>query len=414
MLIPVLLAGMLVLIGASLTACRAALLAVDQGEPGVARAGVVLSTVGLGVVIEPLVDGMVGAPTASMTDPSRGWSVLLSLLLAVGVQVVLGEMVATSVGAQRPQATLRVLARPYRLLGAVLLPVGRAADVIARRALSWLGRDSSEVLSRIRSREQLRRLVQLSERSGAIDSNDAALLDRTLRFADKCAADALTPRVEVVSLPQDATVADLLEQSRATGYSRFPVRGADLDDIVGVVHVKDVLGVPADRRDRLPVTELLRPVHAVPESKDLESLMAELRAADGQFAVVLDEYGGTAGIITLEDLVEEIVGDISDEHDPARSVPSVRRWAGAHLLSGSLHPDEVQEACELTVPEGDYETLAGWVMSELGRVPEEGDRFEHEGWDVEVAQMDGNRVRTVKVVAPSPGAQDLVDPGGDS
>lgn len=414
MLIPVLLAGTLVLIGASMTACRAALVAVDRGEPGVARVAVVLSTVGLGVVLEPLVDAMVGAPSAAMTDPSRGWSVLLSLLLAIGVQVVLGEMVATSVGAQRPHGTLRALAPPYRLLSALLLPVARGADAIARRSLARLGRDSSEVLSRIRSREELRRLVQLSERSGAIDSNDAALLDRTLRFADKCAADALTPRVEVESLPDDATVAGLLERSRETGFSRFPVRGADLDDIVGVVHVKDVLGVPAERRDGLPVRELLRPVHAVPESKDLESLMAELRAADGQFAVVLDEYGGTAGIITLEDLVEEIVGDISDEHDPALAVPSVRRWAGAHLLSGSLHPDEVHEACQLRVPEGEYETLAGWVLAELGRVPVDGDRFDHEGWDVEVVRMDGNRVRTVKLVAPSPGAQDVVDPGGDS
>ena len=176
------------------------------------------------------------------------------------------------------------------------------------------------------------------------------------------------------------------------------------------LHENGVLGVPAERRDGLPVRELLRPVHAVPESKDLESLMAELRAADGQFAVVLDEYGGTAGIITLEDLVEEIVGDISDEHDPALAVPSVRRWARAHLLSGSLHPDEVHEACQLRVPEGEYETLAGWVLAELGRVPVDGDRFDHEGGDVEVVRMDGNRVRTVKLVAPSPGAQDVVAP----
>ena len=435
MLIPVLLAVALVSIGAALNAYGAALVSVDRRSledragagrrsaahalgllerPGLdlveVRLGVFLATLGLGATIEPMVDRLVGEPSGAMTDPSRGWTVLLSLLVAIGAHVVLGEMVATSIGAQRPVGTLRTLSVPFRALSALLLPLARVGDAIARRSLALLGTDSGAVLSRIRSRAELRRLLQQSERSGAIAPGDAALFDRTLRFADKCAADAFTPRVEVVSLDGDATVADLVERSRATGYSRFPVRGEDLDDVLGVVHVKDVLGVPAGRRAVMPVTELLRPVHAVPESKDLDTLMSELRAADGQFAVVVDEYGGTAGIITLEDLIEEIVGDISDEHDSAASVPPVRRWGGAHLLSGSLHPDEVRDACDLAMPEGDYETLAGFVMSELGHVPEEGERFVHEGWELEVVHMDGHRVRTVKLVAPSPGAQDLVDP----
>jgi CBS domain containing-hemolysin-like protein len=328
----------------------------------------------------------------------------LALVLAIGAQVVLGEMVARSVGAQRPVGTLRAVGVPARLVTRALSPFALVGDALARRVVAAFGADRSEVLSRMRSRKELIRLVQLSERSGAIRSTDAELLQRTLRFGEKRAADAITPRVEIESLPVDATVGDLIDRSGSTGLSRFPVHGEDLDDIVGVVHVKDVLGVAADGRREQPLAALLRPVHAVPESKDLESLIVELSDAAGQFAVVVDEYGGTAGIITLEDVIEEIVGDIADEHDPAMSSPPVRRWAGAHLVSGSLHPDQVFEACEFSVPEGDYETIAGFVMSELGRVPDVGDHLEHDGWDLEVIEVEGHRIRTVKLVAPSPGS----------
>lgn len=431
MLITVLAAALFVLLAASMTAFGAALVSVDRQEldrraaggdrraaavvralerPGrelsEGRLGIVLCTLALGAVIQPTVDAVWASTSSSVSDPSRAWSVALALVVAIGVQVVLAEMVARSIGAQRPVGTLLALARPVRLLNRLLAPPASAGEVVARRLVGWAGAAHTETLSRIGSREELRRLVQLSERSGAIRSTDAELFDRTLRFAEKTAADAFTPRVEVRSLPVDATVGDLVDLSRTTGYSRFPVHDEDLDHILGVVHVKDVLGIPPERRREQPLSVLFRPVHVVPESKDLESLMRELRAADGQFAIVVDEYGGTAGIVTLEDLIEEIVGDISDEHDPARAEPMVRRWGGAHLLSGSLHPDEVHDACGFDVPEGDYETIAGFVMERLGRVPVEGDRFQHDGWDVEAVEMEGHRLRTVKLVAPSPGVFD--------
>ncbi|MFN7149124.1 MAG: transporter associated domain-containing protein, partial [Microthrixaceae bacterium] len=188
------------------------------------------------------------------------------------------------------------------------------------------------------------------------------------------------------------------------------LHGADVDDIVGVVHVKDVLAVARPDRATTSVEQLARPVLAVPTSKDLESLMPELRAQAGQFAVVVDEYGGTAGIVTLEDLLEELVGDIADEHDPASSAV-VRRWGGAHMVSGRLHADEVRAACGLELPGGGYETLGGFVMERLGRVPEEGDDFIHDGWTVQVLEMDGHRVRTVRLVAPAP--EFLPVPGAD-
>lgn len=365
------------------------------------RVGVLLCAFGVGVLVQPFV---AGAAEPGMSNPARPWVLALTVTVAISAQVVLAERVARSVGAQRPMGTLLAVGTFTAAATTVLVPVSDAASAASRRFVASLGVDRDAVMSRLQSRQDLLRLVQLSGRSGAIQRPHAEFLERTLRFGDKEAADVLTPRVEVESLSLDGSVGDLIDRSAATGFSRFPVHAGDLDDIVGLVHVKDVLGVDADHRRQTPLAALVRPVLAVPETKGLESLMVELRAAAGQFAVVVDEYGGTAGIVTLEDLIEEIVGDISDEHDPAQAAPVARRWAGAHLLSGALHPDEVAEVCGFDVPAGDYETIAGFVLSELGRIPAEGDDLVHEGWTVEVVEMDGNRIRTVKLVAPSPGA----------
>jgi CBS domain containing-hemolysin-like protein len=247
-----------------------------------------------------------------------------------------------------------------------------------------------------------------------LDLKDADLLARTFRFGEKTAADALTPRVSVHALPLDALVSDLLELTANTGLSRFPVIEEDLDHVAGVVHIKDVLGVAVEERADFPVRRLLRSVLAIPESKNLESLIVELQGAAGQFALVVDEYGGTAGIITLEDVLEEIVGDIDDEHDPQRSTPSVRRWQGAHMLSGLLHPDEVASACQFEMPSGEFETLGGFVLAELGRIPQVGEQFFCKGWSIGVEEMEGRRVATVKLIAPVPDTLGGTSDGGDA
>jgi CBS domain containing-hemolysin-like protein len=166
--------------------------------------------------------------------------------------------------------------------------------------------------------------------------------------------------------------------------------------------VKEVLGLPRSERSTAALTALVRPVAMVPESKPLDDLMVELQQSAAHLAVVLDEYGGTAGIITLEDLVEEIVGDIADEHDPDSALPAVRAWRGAHVLSGRLHHDEVVEACGFAMPVGEFETLAGFALDRLGRVPDVGDTFDHDGWQFQVSEMDGHRIASLRVVAPPP------------
>jgi CBS domain containing-hemolysin-like protein len=377
-----------------------------------AQLGITLCSLGLGVLSEPVVAPLL-EPIFGPLDESTAVaaSVAAALLLTTVVQMVIGELIPKGVAVAKPLSTSLAMAAPFRFFVTLFHPVIVVCNAAADGLLRLVGIQPAEELRTVRSRDELHRLVQTSHEGGTLVLQAADLLDRSFRFREKTAADALTPRMEIQALPVDGTTGDLLAASERTGLSRFPVTDGDLDQIVGVVHVKDVLGIDPERRRSTPLREILRPVAMVPESSELGDLLVQLQDQSGQFAVVLDEYGATAGIITLEDLVEEIVGDISDEHDPAGSEPLIRRWQGAHLLSGRLHPDEVEEACGFEIPEGPYETLAGFVLARLGSIPEVGDGFTERGWSLEVSEMDGRRVAVVRLVAPPPGW--LPEHGGD-
>ncbi|MBW8827168.1 MAG: HlyC/CorC family transporter, partial [Acidobacteria bacterium] len=226
------------------------------------------------------------------------------------------------------------------------------------------------------------------------------LLARAIRFGDKTAADALVPRVDMVSVPASGTVADVAELAIRTGHSRFPVVGEGSDDVVGVAYAMDVLAVPAAERGRVPVHSIATEPTYIPEGRDLESLLAEMRSDGVQLAVVLDEYGGVAGILTVEDLLEEIVGDIEDEHDPAPSL-TVALPRGTVVIEGALHGDEVEELTGFEMPAGPYETLAGYLLARLGHIPVPGERVAADGWVFEVLGMDRRRIDRVLVTVPA-------------
>jgi CBS domain containing-hemolysin-like protein len=207
----------------------------------------------------------------------------------------------------------------------------------------------------------------------------------------------MTPRVRVQALRENTTVLDLVDAARRTGFSRFPVYGSDLDDVRGVVHVKQAFAVPADKRADTPAGVLASPVPTVPSSLDGDALLDRLRGQGLQVAIVVDEYGGTAGIVTLEDLVEEIVGDVRDEHD--RMEVSQVQWLGEQswIISGLLRADEVADAVGFVMPEGDYETVAGLVLERLGRIPDVGDEVELDSWRLTVMQMDRRRIADLRL-----------------
>jgi CBS domain containing-hemolysin-like protein len=231
-----------------------------------------------------------------------------------------------------------------------------------------------------------------------------ALLTRAITFTEKVAADAMVPRVSVAGLSRHDSVAELRRASGATGHSRFPVFDEDLDDIVGVVHVKDSFNVPEARVPVTPVGEISKPALQVPESSTLEYLLTRLQNEGRGMAVIVDEYGGTAGIVTIEDLLEEIFGEIEDEYDPEKGAAGPT--GEVEVLSGLLHRHEVEELVGFEWPEGRYETLGGFIVASLGRFPATGDIIRVGETTFEVLSMDGHRVDQVRLTRDLPHAED--------
>jgi CBS domain containing-hemolysin-like protein len=370
-----------------------------------------LSGAQLGITVMSLLLGFLAEPAvARLIDPvlGRGASIVIALVLATVFQMVIGELVPKGVAIARPEQSARALARPAAVYSSVFGPLIRFFNAAADATVRRLGVEPPEELSSVRSIEELELLVESSGEGGELAPEAYEVLRRAFRFGAKTAADALVPRVDVRWVAADDTIDALVELAVATGHSRFPVCGADLDDVVGTVHVKDVYGLPHDARRRLPVTAIAVPAWVVPETADLTDLLADFRRLGTHQAVVVDEYGGTAGVLTLEDVLEELVGEIDDEYDPAPSPLTTVRPSGDVELPGTLHPDEVAEACGFEIPEGPYETLAGFVLARLGRIPSPGDAFESGGWRLEVTEMDRLRVAAVLLSAPG-GGDDGVD-----
>jgi CBS domain containing-hemolysin-like protein len=376
-----------------------------------AQFGITVTSIALGFIAQPTVAVLLEPAVAGVVGDERagGVALVLALVLVTVLSMVVSELIPKNLSIARPERMAYLLGRPAAIYGMVFGPLIRFLNGAANWTVRRLGIEPSEEITAVRSLEELELLIRSSGEEGALAPEAFQLLNRTLRFQDKTAADALVPRTAATVVAPDDRVTDLIAVAVRTGFSRFPVcRENDLDDIVGVVHVKDVYRLPPGERATTPVSAIMSEPFVVPETRELASLLEEAREAGSHLAVVVDEYGGTAGIITLEDIVEEIVGEIADEYDPAAADGSASLTTitpgGDYLLPGTLHPDEVLDACGLLIPDGEYETLAGFVLDRLGHIPEPGEHFTHEGWRIEVVERDRLRVATVRLVAPSAGA----------
>jgi CBS domain containing-hemolysin-like protein len=369
-----------------------------------------LSGAQLGITITSLVVGFLAEPTIGrLLEPAleplvgeravRGVSLAIALVIATVAQMVVAEMVPKGLAIARPDAVARLLAPFIAVYGTVFGPVIHVLNGAANWTVRRLGMEPTEELSEVRTLAELGLLIADSSDQGTIGGSASTLLARSIRFGSKTAADALVPRPDVVAIGIDATAQDLVELSTRTGHSRIPVTGEDIDDVRGVVHVRAVHRVPHAERTEVRVGELMDDPVVVPESRDLEDVLADMRDTRQHLVVVLDEYGGTAGILTLEDIVEEIVGEIDDEYD-ARTPELTKPAAGDGVLPGGLHLDEVEEACGLRLPDGDYDTLAGFVLDRLGHIPDVGEAVEFDGWTLEVVTMDRRRIAEVRVSEP--------------
>ncbi len=365
-----------------------------------AQVGITITTLLTGYVAQPAIAGLIRPALQAVglsTSAVDGVSLGVGLTLATALSMVFGELVPQNLAISRPLQTARQVAGPVNAFSIgfrwLISALNGAANWIVRR----LGIEPAEDLRSARSPQELGSLVRSSAAQGTLDQGTATLLDRSLRFGERTAEELMTPRVRVEALQADEPVLALVDVARRTGLSRFPVYGSDLDDVRGVVHVKQAFAVPAGLRAKSRVGVLASAVPTVPSSLDGDALLDRLRGQGLQVAIVVDEYGGTAGIVTLEDLVEEIVGEVRDEHDPLEVSPVRALDEQSWIISGLLRADEVADAVGFEMPEGDYETVAGLVLERLGRIPDVGDEVALDGWRLTVVRMDRRRIADLRL-----------------
>ncbi|MEO7124542.1 MAG: hemolysin family protein [Nakamurella sp.] len=341
-----------------------------------AQVGITVTTLALGYVMEPSLAALLTGPLADLglgDATASTIAVAISLAVATVLSMVFGELVPKNIAIARPLATVRRVAGINSATTLVGKPLIWLLNGTANAVLRVSGIQPTEELASARTAQELESLVRRSGAYGLIESGSARLVAQTLRFSTKMADDVITPRVDIVAVNVDDPATVVIDAAVACGRSRFPVVDGGIDDVVGVVHVKRAVAIPVDQRGHTPVRSLMVDMPRVPGTVPLDDLLVTLRGRGLQMAVVVDEYGGTAGIATLEDVVEELIGDIADEHDDG-AIPWQRLPDGALRISGSLRPDEIAEFTGLLLPDPqDYDTVAGLIIELLGRVPTVGD-----------------------------------------
>lgn len=364
----------------------------------------------VGITITTMLTGYLAEPSlAKILDPSLsflGLSPATQQALSIGISLAIAALFATLVGELIPKklalslplavnkAVVRFQIVFTFIFGWLIWLLNTTGNAIVRS----MGIEPKEELSSARTAEELSSLVQRSASLGALEQRTADLITKTLELSQLTAADVMTPRTKLTSLDASATVQDVIALSHNTGFSRFPVFTGSTDDVDGIVHVKAAASVPREKRGMVPATALMVEPFRVPETMSLEKLMGVLRSHGLQLAIVVDEYGGTAGIVTLEDLIEELVGELGDEHDRAK-VEITGGKNQSYSFPGMYRPDELLEKLAVNVPEdGSYDTVAGFLMSQLGRVAAVGDEVVIDSGVLRVERMDGRRVDRIRFV----------------
>lgn len=400
----------------------------DKGAPGVLSALQSLSTqlsgAQLGITVTNLLMGWLSEPAvASLLAPllerigldreqARPISLTLALVLVTGTTMVFGELIPKNLAIAKPFETAKFISAFQRGWTTIMaLPI-RFFNGTANAVLRAMGVEPQEELASARSAEELSALVRRSAESGTLAEDTAELVEKSLEFGDHRASDAMTPRSQIISMGPEQSLTELIETSKASGHSRFPVLQTVQDNghthtkVRGLVHVRSALSVPFENRAGTPVSEVLTDATLVPDSLELDELMDDLRSGGLQMALVIDEFGDLDGLITLEDLVEEIIGEVRDEHD--YEADPVHSPDGSWDFSGLLRMDEVSEVIDVELPEDEaYDTLGGLIADELGRLADAGDVVEIVSADLpgatrmnlslEVLDMDGHRVDHVRV-----------------
>ncbi len=367
-----------------------------------AQLGITVASILLGYVAEDTVahlfrDWFASLPTALQFLTRGGVASTVAVAVVSFLHVVFGEQAPKAWAITYPERTSRWIASPLIIFSWITRPITDLLNWSANRVGRLLGlKGTIAELDRIHSPEEIRMLVKQSQERGKLDADDARLLQGVFEFSEKSAREVMTPRTEMVALPADLTLEEAADQVAVAGRSRYPVYGESLDDILGVVHAKDILaGLRSLKGGGLRA--VLRPGMFVPGTREVEDVLADMKRQKIHLAIVLDEFGGTAGLVTMEDLLEEIVGQIYDEYDrpsgEARGTPS----GTAPVITGSTPIREVNVAFLLELDERDYTTIGGFLFGALGRLPKAGDQVAVKGAVFEIVEMEGRRVGAVRV-----------------
>ena len=365
--------------------------------------GITLASLGLGWIGEPALAGLIEnafswLPGALATIATHAVASVIAFIIITVLHIILGELVPKAISLLYPEVVSTWLAGP--LMGFAWLMAGPiyVLNGTANRLLRVLGIDPPGETERLHSPEEIRMLVEQSTEGGSLLQEDARLLEGVFEFSEKTAQDVMTPRTQIAALNADLTVEQAADQVAIYGRSRYPVYTESLDEIIGVVHAKDILAAIRSRPGQT-VRVIMRPPLFVPGTREVEDVLADMKRLKNHLAIVLDEYGGTAGLVTMEDLLEEIVGPIFDEHDPQDLISPTD---GAPRLDGSMTISEFNTELGASLDDTDYTTIGGYIFGQLGRLPRPGDRVSVGSFTFEVVEMEGRRVKTIRLHGPKP------------
>ena len=374
-----------------------------------AQLGITVTTLVLGFIAEPAIATVIEPVLDAVGVPSSatfGISLVIAFILATGIQMVFGELAPKNLAIAKPEPVARALASSTLLFMRFAGPVIRLFDGAANRLLRLLGIEPVDELHGAVSAEELDLIVDSSAESGTLTPAQATLLERAIDFPALEAADAMVPWNRAVTIDATASAADLRD-AISTSHSRFPVIDGD-GGVLGIVHAKDLLGVERSAYEATLVEELAQPAHAVPEAAGLNTVLAELRSHATEMALVIDEYGAPAGIVTLEDIVEELGGEIEDEYDPAERHAD-RIADGVWSIDAATRPDEIERLTELTLPDGEYDTVAGLMLDRLERIAEVGDEVVVDGVELRALEVEGYSITRIQLRALPDGTPDEDD-----
>lgn len=387
-----------------------------------AQVGITITNLAIGFLAEPVVAALIKPPmlllglSEAVVTPV---AVATGLIMATAVTMVFGELIPKNLALAKPMAMARRVQGFQRGFSHIMkYPIkflNRNANFVLRR----MGVEPLEELASARSADELASLVRRSAEKGTLPKETALMLERSLAFGELTALDIMTPRMRMRVVQADDLVTEVLTLARATGLSRFPVVRKSLDDVVGIVHIKHALGIAKDQRAHVRVERIMQQPIALPSSIQLDPLLEKLRKGGLQMAVVIDEFGGTDGVVTIEDLLEELVGEVQDEHDRLGSAIR-KRERGGWMVSGLLRPDEIGEELGIFLPDDEeYETIGGLISDRLERIPSVGDLAEivainREGKSLQVQlkveRMDGRRVDRVLLEVAAYDPADVEEP----